>query len=240
MVHGDDFTALGTDESLDKCEKGLKASFECKFRGRLGLDEKDIKEIRLLNRIVRITDHALRYEADPRHAELLAKSMGLIDCKSVATPRLKPVYEKKCHHFPISDDHELVSVIAPPRRREARITFKEEIETHDIVPYSPIYGCHPSQLVFDNMGKKIIVKDGEDPHTGIPKTEMKMRMNRAKAHSKDRARILRPTPLDEAAWEIPTSELIMKASPKKFKQKRIGAKAAKKAERFESSGKILN
>ena len=32
----------------------------------------------------------------------------------------------------------------------------------------------------------------------------------------------------------------MKASTKKFKPKRIGAKAAKKAERFESAGEILN
>ena len=166
--------------------------------------------------------------------------MGLIDCQPVATSGLKPVYDEKCHDFPSSDDHELVSAIGPPRRREARITFKEEIETHDIVPYSSIYGCHPSQFAFDNMGKDIIVEDVQDPHTGIPKTELRMRMNGAKAHSKDRARILRQTLLDGAAWEIPTSELIMKASPKKFKQKRIGAKAAKKAERFESSGEILN
>ena len=36
VVHGDDFTALGVDASLDKYEAGLKKSFECKMRGRLG------------------------------------------------------------------------------------------------------------------------------------------------------------------------------------------------------------
>ena len=33
VVHGDDFSALGTDAALDKYEKGLSQKFECKFRG---------------------------------------------------------------------------------------------------------------------------------------------------------------------------------------------------------------
>ena len=45
MVHGDDFTALGTDESLNLYEAGLQKAFECKIRGRLGTDKKDDKEI---------------------------------------------------------------------------------------------------------------------------------------------------------------------------------------------------
>ena len=69
VVHGDDFTALGTDEALDLYEAGMKKAFEIKIRGRLGTDEKDDKEIRILNRIVRITPKGLFYEADPRHVE---------------------------------------------------------------------------------------------------------------------------------------------------------------------------
>ena len=49
VVHGDDFTALGTDEALDKYEAGLRKSFECKMRGRLGEEAHDLKEIRVLN-----------------------------------------------------------------------------------------------------------------------------------------------------------------------------------------------
>ena len=33
VVHGDDFSALGTDASLDKYEAGLTKSFECKKAG---------------------------------------------------------------------------------------------------------------------------------------------------------------------------------------------------------------
>jgi hypothetical protein len=36
VVHGDDFTALGTDEDLDWYESALKEAFEIKIRGRLG------------------------------------------------------------------------------------------------------------------------------------------------------------------------------------------------------------
>ena len=89
LVHGNDFTALGTDEALDEYEAGLQKAFDCKIRRRLGTDESDAQEIRVLNRIVRISPEGLLYEADPRHDELLAKSLGLEDCKPVATPGIK-------------------------------------------------------------------------------------------------------------------------------------------------------
>jgi len=47
--------------------------------------------------------------------------------------------------------------------------------------------------------------------------------------------------LDGPAWEEPTADLIAKIAAKlKFKPKRIGAKAAKAAERLESVGEVLN
>ena len=36
VVHGDDFTALGTDADLDFYEKKLAEHFELKIRGRIG------------------------------------------------------------------------------------------------------------------------------------------------------------------------------------------------------------
>ena len=72
MVHGDDFTALGTDSMLNKYETALAKCFDIKLRGRVGEDDSDLKEIRMLNRILRVCAEGLRYEADPRHAEMLA------------------------------------------------------------------------------------------------------------------------------------------------------------------------
>ena len=54
VVHGDDFTALGTDEALDWYTKVLEAAFQIKVRGRLGVGT-DMQEIKILNRVVRIT-----------------------------------------------------------------------------------------------------------------------------------------------------------------------------------------
>ena len=93
VVHGDDFTALGTAHALDLYEAGMQKRFECKLKGRLGFEKEDLKEMRVLNRIVRITDDALLYEADPRHAEMLVKSFNLEGAKGVVTPGVKQPYE---------------------------------------------------------------------------------------------------------------------------------------------------
>ena len=77
VVHGDDFTAVGSPEALDQYEVGMQKSFDCKLKGRLGTDPGDCKEMRVLNRIVRINDKGLLYEADPRHAEIIIKAFHL-------------------------------------------------------------------------------------------------------------------------------------------------------------------
>ena len=41
VVHGDDFTALGNSDGLDKFEKGMTDTFECKIKSRLGTSEND-------------------------------------------------------------------------------------------------------------------------------------------------------------------------------------------------------
>ena len=45
------------------------------------MNPQDLKEIKLLNRVVRITETGLAYEADPRHVELMVKSLGLEHCR---------------------------------------------------------------------------------------------------------------------------------------------------------------
>ena len=64
VVHGDDFTALRVDESIDKLEAGLYASFEIPAHGRIG-EHLPLKEMRILNRIVTLTDNGIPYEAGP-------------------------------------------------------------------------------------------------------------------------------------------------------------------------------
>ena len=48
------------------------------------------KEVRILNRILRLDDEGLTYEADPRHVELLARSLNLDNCRECNTTGSKP------------------------------------------------------------------------------------------------------------------------------------------------------
>ena len=70
VVRGDDFTALGWEEQLNWFRKKIQERFECKHRGRIGPSEKDLKEMRILNRIVCWKEDGIEYEGDQRHVEI--------------------------------------------------------------------------------------------------------------------------------------------------------------------------
>ena len=86
VVHGDDFTSLACESDLLWFKNQLLKRFLIKDRGILGPDKHDLKEIRLLNRIIAWEDSGIRYEADQRHAEILIKALGLEHAKEVDTP----------------------------------------------------------------------------------------------------------------------------------------------------------
>ena len=117
VVHGDDFTALGNSDGLDKLERGMTETFECKLKGRLGTGGEDLKEMRVLNRIVRITPDGLLYEADPRHAEMLIKAFKLEGSKPVVTPGVKPSDPEtdpdKMDHDIAQEIHAIISSLSP-------------------------------------------------------------------------------------------------------------------------------
>lgn len=86
VVHGNEFTALGIDAALDLYQSAMLENVDVEPRGRLGEEPRDHREIKVLNRIARISAHGLAYEAGPRHAELLGKALGLEQCKCYGTP----------------------------------------------------------------------------------------------------------------------------------------------------------
>ena len=77
VIHGDDFTALADREQLLWYEAGLAKVFEIVVKGRLGGVPDCDKEVRVLNRVVRLDERGVRYEADPRHAEMRIKAGGV-------------------------------------------------------------------------------------------------------------------------------------------------------------------
>ena len=90
VIHGDDFTLLGSEVSLDWFRDKIQEKFEVKFKGRLGPGNGDDKAVRVLNRIVTWTNEGIQYEADQRHAEIIVRQLGLNESSnSVVTPGVK-------------------------------------------------------------------------------------------------------------------------------------------------------
>ena len=95
---GGDFTCLGVSDSLDHYEKAMQQHFEVTLKGRLGLEKRDMREMRVLNRIVRVSEEGLAYEPDPRHCELLKRDIGFDDStNSQMTPGVKIAYDETKH-----------------------------------------------------------------------------------------------------------------------------------------------
>ena len=190
VVHGDDFTALGTDQDLDWYETELAKHFELKIRGRLGEGCPGDNELRILNRVVRITPTGLTYEADPRHADLLAQSMTLTDANSVATPGVKdpeaeyqldkrdeispvtqladpcldiPAKSGGMHHSVVDPNSPMPSMVNAMVQNKC-VSFSSKIDTHFVTPYSEIYGIHPSQIKASSIGFQKVPSD-VDPYT---------------------------------------------------------------------------
>ena len=83
MVHGDDFVSTGAEPSLKWLESILNKEFKIKT-SIIGPDKNDNKEIKILNRIIRYTEHGIELEADLRHAELIVAQLGLKESKELS------------------------------------------------------------------------------------------------------------------------------------------------------------
>ena len=67
MVHGDDFTFCGVDEDLKWIKDLMEEWYDVKFRGILGAGKDEVKEITILNRVLKVTERGIEYEVDPKH-----------------------------------------------------------------------------------------------------------------------------------------------------------------------------
>ena len=94
-VHADDVTSAGPNAELDCLQLQLEGKYKTRLGGRQGPGDQDSKDALMLNRAIRWTEQGLEYEADPRHGERLLEGLGLAgECKSVASPGLKPLLEQ--------------------------------------------------------------------------------------------------------------------------------------------------
>ena len=83
-LHGDDFVTLADDQGQDFFEACLTKRYQYSKKGRLGPRSTDQREIKVLNRYMRWSEGGdPEYEADPRHAQVIAKELNLEGGKSV-------------------------------------------------------------------------------------------------------------------------------------------------------------
>ena len=94
MVHGDDFVAVGPDHDLDHVRKTLETKYKIKVEA-MGCGEGDKSEVRILNKVIRMTKNGIELEADPRHAELAVKELGLDGSRPSPVPGSKEVTKDK-------------------------------------------------------------------------------------------------------------------------------------------------
>ena len=85
LVHGDDYFSSAHREHLDWLEKGLGEKYEIQTQRIGGSEGRDV-EGKILNRVVRWTQAGYEVEADPRHAELVVKQLGVGSMKALSTP----------------------------------------------------------------------------------------------------------------------------------------------------------
>ena len=87
LVHGDDFVCAWEVEQLAWFKKKLKERFEIRSTT-VGTNQSagEVREARILNRIIRITEEGWEYEADQRHADLIVKETGADKLSTLTHP----------------------------------------------------------------------------------------------------------------------------------------------------------
>jgi hypothetical protein len=85
VVHGDDFTSEGDITQLKWMQRGLEEKFALKTKI-MGSHPDLLKELKILNRMVRWEREGITYEADDKHSATIVKDLNLEHCKATSTP----------------------------------------------------------------------------------------------------------------------------------------------------------
>ena len=88
VVHGDDFMCVGHEHFLGEVEAALKEKYKIKTE-KLGCDDKDCKEVKILNKIVRVTEEGLELEADPMSPTARPKSVRKVSATRTARGEIR-------------------------------------------------------------------------------------------------------------------------------------------------------
>ena len=85
FVHGDDFVTAGDWKECEWFKAQLQRRFDIKSKV-VGMGPNDVREERILNRVIRVGTEGWELEADQRHADVIIDRMNLQGAKGVKTP----------------------------------------------------------------------------------------------------------------------------------------------------------
>ena len=96
LCHGDDFCVVARQKQLQTFGKVLEKRFEVKQTGTLDLVANNKKELRILNRTIKIDvlNDEMTLEADTKFVENALESMKLNGAKGVDSPRVRRTEEQ--------------------------------------------------------------------------------------------------------------------------------------------------
>ena len=68
---------MGCEEELERMRRAMEDWYDIKFRGMLGNDTREVKEIVILNRVLKWNGTHLIYKADDKHVAKLRKEFNM-------------------------------------------------------------------------------------------------------------------------------------------------------------------
>ena len=92
LCHGDDFCVVTRQKQLQTFGKVIKKRSEVKQTGHIGFGVNDEKELKILNRTIKVDvlkNDEMTLEADTKLVENALESMKLIDAKGVDSTRVR-------------------------------------------------------------------------------------------------------------------------------------------------------
>ena len=130
-VHGDDYTSTGRIAELKWLDGQLKAKFDTKTLT-MGPEDNQLKQLRVLNRIISWTPDGIEFEPDQRHAELIVAGMGVT--AGVNTPGSREEATKASKPETDGDENGEGVDLTALNELAAKILPEEESETPMLEP----------------------------------------------------------------------------------------------------------
>ena len=116
MVHGDDFVGVGRTAELSRIRAALEDKYKLKVEMLSG-EKSDVREVKILNKIVRWTDRGIELEADPRHAEIVIRELGLEGSSPSKIPGVKAQGDSE-KHLPVEVKKKKKQTAAAKKQRD--------------------------------------------------------------------------------------------------------------------------